>query len=88
MRVRSVDEVPNRLGFYVLSAGKQLPTFPKSMVPPSSSQAIQEDLDFVAGKTEILRSSDTIWIKWLRRRRFYAPPTCRELTINRQDLRF
>lgn len=36
MWVRSVDEVPNHLGFYVLSAGKQLPTFRKSIIPPSS----------------------------------------------------
>ena len=75
MWVRSVDEVSNHLGFYVFWAGKQLPTFPKSIVLPFRGQTVQEDLDFMAWKTEVLRSSDTIWIVRLRRRRFYDPPT-------------
>lgn len=33
------DEDPDRLGCYVLSASKQLPTFPKRIVPPSSGSS-------------------------------------------------
>jgi hypothetical protein len=40
----------------------------------------------MAGQTEVLRSSDTIWTVWQRRRRFYVPPTCREVINSRQDL--
>jgi len=70
MGVWSVEEVPNRLGFYVLSAGKQLPTFPKSIVLPTSRSSNPRRFGLYG------------WAD----KRFYVPPTCRELITSRQDL--